>query len=80
MYPAAVAALGLVTLVRGVPNEINKRLDNGVGVTPAMGWNNYNAGLGMTTYALFDMGETNSVQVQQPKVLWQQPIFLSVLG
>ena len=46
MYPLAVAVLGLATLVRGVPHEIDRRLNNGVGVTPAMGWNNYNAGLG----------------------------------
>lgn len=28
--------------------QLDRRLNNGVGKTPAMGWNNYNAGLGAT--------------------------------
>lgn len=36
----------LVLLLTGIEaSSLVKRLDNGVGVTPALGWNNYNAGL-----------------------------------
>lgn len=39
--------LALVGLSQAVPtsHEIGKRVQNGVGVTPAMGFNNWNAGL-----------------------------------
>jgi hypothetical protein len=69
MYPLAVATLGLATLVQGVPHEIDRRLNNGVGVTPAMGWNNYNAGLLRFYTQISIVKETNSMQVQRPQVL-----------
>lgn len=61
MYQLAVTALGFAALVQGVPHEIDRRLNNGVGVTPAMGWNNYNAGLGKSTYSNIDMGDANAM-------------------
>ncbi|MCJ1447965.1 MAG: hypothetical protein MMC23_008477 [Stictis urceolatum] len=40
--------VNVVAVSAGPALTLEKRLNNGVGVTPAMGWNNYNSGLGST--------------------------------
>jgi alpha-galactosidase len=37
-----------VLAIEETPTPLSRRLDNGVGITPAMGWNNWNSGLGST--------------------------------
>lgn len=40
-----LALLALAGITYSAPAELSRRVNNGVGVTPAMGFNNWNAGL-----------------------------------
>jgi hypothetical protein len=60
----------LAGLAYGAPVELSKRLNNGVGVTPAMGFNNWNSGLRKLTRVYLDSTSSpNSLQHPQPPQL-----------
>jgi hypothetical protein len=66
--------IGLAGLIQAVPldtAQLDIRELNGVGLTPAMGWNNYNAGLGKNTLSKNTFQTINNVQAQleHPRLL-----------
>lgn len=63
----SVTVLALAGITNSASAELSRRLNNGVGVTPAMGFNNWNSGLRMLSLPSHERRVlTTSQHRQQP--------------